>query len=123
MYKQLAEYKQNPDQTILKEMPSGKLGVKPEVTFHLYISTAPCGDGAQFSRTDAGDNAEGPSGQDFSGQSEHKPTFGKNIQGLLRTKMEFGKGSFVVLIASHVLFLWSSNLRGSLKLTAVWKAT
>ena len=94
MYKQLAEYKQNPEQTILTEGPSGsgKLCVRPEVTFHLYISTAPCGDGAQFSRTDAGDNAEGPSqNQDFTGSSEHKPTFGKNIQGLLRTKMEFGE--------------------------------
>ena len=91
LYNQLAEFRQNPDSTILAETSPGRFRVRPGVTFHLYISTAPCGDGAQFSRTDAGENAEGPEGLEFTGHAQHLPTFGKNIQGLLRTKMEYGR--------------------------------
>ncbi|XP_022099466.1 double-stranded RNA-specific editase 1-like isoform X2 [Acanthaster planci] len=111
LYNQLAEFKQNPDNTILVETSPGRFRVRPGVSFHLYISTAPCGDGAQFSRTDAGENAEGPEGLEFNGQAQHLPTFGKNIQGLLRTKMEYGEGTIPV-DSSHPVQTWDGIIRG-----------
>ena len=55
--------------------------MKPNVEFHLYINTAPCGDGATFSRTD----------RDLRMMSEHFPLFDNAKQGILRTKVENGK--------------------------------
>ena len=91
LYNQLQVYAKTPNDTIITQGDNGKLRVLADVTFHLYISTAPCGDGAQFSRTDAGENEEGPDDMDFCGMAKHLPTFGKTSQGLLRTKMEQGK--------------------------------
>ena len=39
-------------ESILSECPSGGYQVKEEVKFHLYISTAPCGDSRIFSPHD-----------------------------------------------------------------------
>ncbi|XP_071795376.1 uncharacterized protein [Asterias amurensis] len=111
LYNQLTDFKQNPENTILSERSPGQFRVKQGVTFHLYISTAPCGDGAQFSRTDAGENAEGPEGLELTGHAQHLPTFGKNIQGLLRTKMEYGEGTIPV-DSSHPVQTWDGIIRG-----------
>lgn len=63
--------------------------VKPGLMFHLYISTAPCGDGAQFSR---GDELNRDPPED----SAHYPTMLTKQQGLLRTKMEGGEGTIPI---------------------------
>jgi len=49
LYSQLLEYASGSQNTVIEPSSSGKLHVKPDVQFHLYISTAPCGDGALFS--------------------------------------------------------------------------
>jgi len=49
LYSQLLEYASGSQNTVIEPSNSGKLRVKPDVQFHLYISTAPCGDGALFS--------------------------------------------------------------------------
>ena len=49
LYSQLLEYASGSQHTVIEPSSSGKLRVKPDVQFHLYISTAPCGDGALFS--------------------------------------------------------------------------
>jgi len=49
LYSQLLEYSSGKNNTIIEPSDSGKLRVNPDVQFHLYISTAPCGDGALFS--------------------------------------------------------------------------
>ncbi|XP_041467105.1 double-stranded RNA-specific adenosine deaminase-like [Lytechinus variegatus] len=111
LYNQLQTYAKTPNETILTQGSNGKLRLLPEVTLHLYISTAPCGDGAQFSRTDAGENEEGPEGIDFCGFAKHLPTFGKTSQGLLRTKMEQGEGTIPVNTRESVQ-TWDGIMRG-----------
>ena len=93
-YRQLLLYFGGKEDTIFVPSAStvDKLVVKEGVEFHLYISTAPCGDGAQFSRGDGNaDNREPvPSGM------PHKPTMLTKQQGLLRTKMEGGEGTIPI---------------------------
>ena len=77
--------------------------VKGRYSFHLYISTAPCGDGAQFSREDT-INREPPS------DSAHHPTMSSKTQGVLRTKMEGGEGT--IPIANAQPQTWDGILQG-----------
>ena len=77
--------------------------VHDTLKFHLYISTAPCGDGAQFSRGD-NENREPPL------DSSHKPTMRNKKQGILRTKMEGGEGTIPVGDAKQQT--WDGILHG-----------
>lgn len=49
LYQQLMTYQNGKPHKIFEQGNSGKLRVQSGITFHLYISTAPCGDGALFS--------------------------------------------------------------------------
>ena len=70
----------------------GRLQLKDGVEFHLYISTAPCGDGALFSPRE-GINVN-PNAA--TAPRDHSPTFSSKQQGLLRTKVEDGEGTIPV---------------------------
>eukprot|EP00794_Sanderia_malayensis_P016706 gene16706-18400_t len=72
---------------------NGRLQVKDGVTFHLYISTAPCGDGALFSPRDSA--TEDPSAV-ADAPRDHAPVFSSKQQGLLRTKIEDGEGTIPI---------------------------
>lgn len=51
LYQQLKSYGPGKEHAILEPTEDGeKIRMKPDVTFHLYISTAPCGDGALFAQ-------------------------------------------------------------------------
>lgn len=66
---------------------SNLLVIKPGIEFHLYISTAPCGDGALFTHS---------SNQTCISELEsdnHTPLFETFLHGRLRTKMEAGEGT------------------------------
>ena len=54
LYQKLLCYDVNDPEAIYESAGenSDKLRLKPEVSFHMYISTAPCGDGALFSPRD-----------------------------------------------------------------------
>ena len=82
---------------------SDRLCVKKNLRFHLYISTAPCGDGAQFSRDD-NHNRDPPASR------EHAPTMQGRLQGLLRTKMEGGEGT--IPIGGAAPLTWDGILQG-----------
>ena len=69
----------------------GRAAVKDHIKFHLYISTAPCGDGAQFSRGDGYDDQKEPPAD-----GAHNPTMNTKLHGILRTKMEGGEGTIPI---------------------------
>ncbi len=89
-YKQLSAYFQgSPDTIFTNQIDSNLACVQDNIKFHLYISTAPCGDGAQFSRGD--DLNRNPPSHDT-----HLPTMTSKLQGVLRTKMEGGEGTIPI---------------------------
>ena len=86
-----------------REERSPLLKVRSDLKFHLYISTAPCGDGAQFSRGDE-TNRDPPT------ENQHNPTMhGK--QGQLRTKIEGGEGTIPTGLDQNPL-TWDGVLHG-----------
>ncbi|XP_072503216.1 double-stranded RNA-specific adenosine deaminase isoform X2 [Notamacropus eugenii] len=87
------------------EMTHGnKLQIKKNVTFHLYISTAPCGDGALFDKT-CSDPPESYV------DTQHQPLFENPKQGKLRTKVENGEGTIPVE-SSDILPTWDGIQHG-----------
>ena len=82
-----------------KDNESDYLIVKPGITFHLYISTAPCGDGALFT------HSSNQTCQSELDSSIHTPLFETFLHGRLRTKMEAGEGK----LFSLYLFIYSLN--------------
>ncbi|XP_043116156.1 double-stranded RNA-specific adenosine deaminase isoform X2 [Puntigrus tetrazona] len=83
LYGELMKHWESPgDETIFEVADDGKLKIKSDITFHLYISTAPCGDGALFDKS-CSEAAE------LNG-SQHMPLFENVKQGKLRTKVENG---------------------------------
>jgi len=91
LYHKLLSYDANDPESIYESAgdDNDMLRLKPEVSFHMYISTAPCGDGALFSPRDNEiyelDQSDAP--------KQHRPTFTSSVQGVLRTKMEGGEGT------------------------------
>ncbi|XP_069138167.1 double-stranded RNA-specific adenosine deaminase-like isoform X2 [Argopecten irradians] len=83
LYHQIQKVIQGHRSNVLQLVQTGKLVLVSGVMFHLYISTAPCGDGALFTRS---------SGESSEDHFDHIPIFGKTKQGLLRTKIENGEG-------------------------------
>lgn len=83
-------YGQNSGDTIFVST-GNRAAVRDNIKFHLYISTAPCGDGAQFSRGDGYDDQKEPPTDDI-----HNPTMNTKLHGILRTKMEGGEGTIPI---------------------------
>lgn len=106
-YKELcAYYGSESMDTIFEPSMGGSmlLSTKSNLNFHLYISTAPCGDGSQFSRGDD-KNRDPPAG------NQHTPTMQGNKQGALRTKIEGGEGT-IPIGSDQSQLTWDGVLRG-----------
>ena len=104
LYKQLLLKLSGQDNTIFTECKISKLlKILDSLKFHLFISTAPCGDGAQFSRGDD-DNCNPPL------DGVHQPTMQNRKQGVLRTKMEGGEGT--IPVGDDSIQTWDGILRG-----------
>ena len=92
------------ESAIFIKSDSSKLArLRDTLKFHLYISTAPCGDGAIFSREN-NENREPPS------DDQHLPTMQNKKQGILRTKIERGEGT--VPMEEGVQQTWDGILHG-----------
>jgi double stranded RNA-specific editase B len=83
LYSQLDLCAKGQDSTIFSRGPSGGLHVlKPGISFHLYISTAPCGDARVFSPNDEETVLEWKD-----------PHPNRKGRGLARVKIEAGEGT------------------------------
>ena len=82
LYYQLQIFRSNPDESIFRK--SGrferKISLKIGITFHMYVSNAPCGDIREFS----------PKGLGIAVKDEHK---GRANRGQARCKLDGGEGS------------------------------
>uniref|UniRef100_H3C5Q5 Adenosine deaminase RNA specific n=1 Tax=Tetraodon nigroviridis TaxID=99883 RepID=H3C5Q5_TETNG len=102
LYSEILKYQDGSDDCIFEPAEKNKLQVKPDITFHLYISTAPCGDGALFDKScsETGDEIKG-----------HQPLFENVKQGKLRTKVENGEGTIPVE-SSAIVPTWDGIQHG-----------
>ncbi|XP_052035952.1 double-stranded RNA-specific adenosine deaminase isoform X3 [Apodemus sylvaticus] len=91
LYSELMKYNHHTAKNSIFELARGgeKLQIKKTVSFHLYISTAPCGDGALFDKSCSDRALE-------STEARHYPVFENPKQGKLRTKVENGEGTIPV---------------------------
>ena len=104
-YKQLNSHYDGNDSIFVPKEGSTKLDVREGVSFHLYISTAPCGDGALFTPR------EEPNSDLSEYSKEHNPIFTTKQQGILRTKIEDGEGT-IPIDSSDGIQTWDGLLRG-----------
>ncbi|XP_063276359.1 double-stranded RNA-specific adenosine deaminase isoform X2 [Prinia subflava] len=108
LYSELMKYDpSNPssaEESIFEQAGGKKLRIKSNVTFHLYISTAPCGDGALFDKSCSDQANE-------MGQLQHQPLFENPKQGKLRTKVENGEGTIPVE-SSDIVPTWDGIQHG-----------
>ncbi|XP_066270152.1 double-stranded RNA-specific adenosine deaminase-like isoform X6 [Branchiostoma lanceolatum] len=115
LYQQLHSYYDDPENSIFQECDEDSkqhFKLKPDVTFHLYISTAPCGDGALFSLHDTEQVSEVEEPLEMADSIQHTPIFSDpGKQGLLRTKMEQGEGT-IPIDPDTPIQTWDGVLRG-----------
>ncbi|XP_009097393.1 double-stranded RNA-specific adenosine deaminase isoform X2 [Serinus canaria] len=108
LYSELMKYDpSNPssaEESIFEQARGQKLKIKSSVTFHLYVSTAPCGDGALFDKSCSDQANE-------MGQPQHQPLFENPKQGKLRTKVENGEGTIPVE-SSDIVPTWDGIQHG-----------
>ncbi|XP_019353273.1 double-stranded RNA-specific adenosine deaminase isoform X2 [Alligator mississippiensis] len=97
-------YPSSTEQSIFEPAGDNRLKIKDNITFHLYVSTAPCGDGALFDKS-CSDQAS------TVGKSQHQPLFENPKQGKLRTKVENGEGTIPVG-SSDIVPTWDGIQHG-----------
>ncbi|XP_029306624.1 double-stranded RNA-specific adenosine deaminase [Cottoperca gobio] len=102
LYIELLKHHEGTDDSIFEEVDKNLVRIKSDITFHLYISTAPCGDGALFDKScsESGDDVEA-----------HQPLFENAKQGKLRTKVENGEGTIPVE-SSDIVPTWDGIQHG-----------
>ncbi|KAJ8290000.1 hypothetical protein GJAV_G00007590 [Gymnothorax javanicus] len=103
LYSELMKHYAGTEESLFEPAEDGKLRIRPDVTFHLYISTAPCGDGALFDKS-CSEAAEGAG-------PTHQPLFENVKQGKLRTKVENGEGTIPVE-SSAIVPTWDGIQHG-----------
>ncbi|NWX94215.1 DSRAD deaminase, partial [Nothoprocta pentlandii] len=108
LYSELMKYNpSNPssvEESIFEPAGEKRLRIKSSVTFHLYVSTAPCGDGALFDKS-CSEQASS------AGETQHQPLFENAKQGKLRTKVENGEGTIPVE-SSDIVPTWDGIQHG-----------
>ncbi|XP_062454053.1 double-stranded RNA-specific adenosine deaminase [Rhea pennata] len=108
LYSELLKYDpSNPssvEESIFEPAGGKRLRIKSNITFHLYVSTAPCGDGALFDKS-CSDQAS------MIAEARHQPLFENPKQGKLRTKVENGEGTIPVE-SSDIVPTWDGIQHG-----------
>ncbi|CAF0742208.1 unnamed protein product [Rotaria sordida] len=112
---------ENNHESIFEKIPdSDRFRLKSSITFHLYISTSPCGDGRLFAPQEAV-SEQSPSSTTTNQDPNNKQT-GHSLRksrGLLRTKIEAGEGTIPVTAKSlyQSMQTWDGILGGERLLT------
>lgn len=112
LYAELEKYasQQQQQESIFEltaNQPKSKLKLKKGISFHLYISTAPCGDSAIFTpRQDSENNAN-----KLLFPKEHSPTFTSKVNGITRSKIENGEGT-IPIDGNEAMQTFDGILRG-----------
>ena len=109
LYSELEKFANKNDSIFEQGRIGGRLQVKDDITWHLYISTAPCGDGALFSPREA--NKIDPTSVDTASR-DHSPLYTSKQQGLLRTKVEDGEGT-IPIDPNEGPQTWDGIIRGN----------
>ncbi|XP_039761976.1 double-stranded RNA-specific editase Adar isoform X2 [Pararge aegeria] len=110
LYSQLLLYANAEDPTKmipeseLEPIPGGGYQMKEDRRVHLYVSTAPCGDGRIFSPH-----------ENYNPEPDRHPN--RLARGQLRTKIESGEGTIPVKNSSNVVQTWDGLLQGERLLT------
>ncbi|CAL1276017.1 unnamed protein product [Larinioides sclopetarius] len=91
------------DQSIFVKREGGGFYLKPNIKFHLYISTAPCGDARIFCPHEEGA---------IEGVDRHP---NRNSRGALRTKIESGEGT-IPIRSGQGIQTWDGILPGQERL-------
>ncbi|XP_059044819.1 double-stranded RNA-specific editase Adar [Achroia grisella] len=110
LYSQLLMYASAKDprrpipQSDIEPIPGGGYQLRADRHLHLYVSTAPCGDGRIFSPHE---------------QSEPEPDRHPNrlARGQLRTKIESGEGTIPVKNSNSLVQTWDGVMQGERLLT------
>ena len=105
-YREISSFYDGNESIFVPKQGSTKLLVREGVSFHLYISTAPCGDGALFTPR------EEPNTDLSEHSKDHNPTFTTKQQGILRTKIEDGEGT-IPIDPSDGIQTWDGLLLGN----------
>jgi double stranded RNA-specific editase B len=113
-FKQIQQFFQDPARSIFTSNASGaRLAVKPEIKFHLYISSAPCGDARVFAPHEA-QNPEADEENQFGYEDRHP---NRLARGVLRTKIESGEGTIPVKFSDSCIQTWDGIVAGDRLLT------
>ncbi|XP_066921097.1 double-stranded RNA-specific adenosine deaminase-like [Clytia hemisphaerica] len=88
LYKELENHIAGKQSIFQNGGSNGKFSVKEGVSFHLYISTAPCGDGALFTPRQDEKISDFP--------KKHSPVFSSKVHGITRSKIENGEGTIPI---------------------------
>lgn len=114
LYKELIAWKNSADhsRSIFEVAEDGHLlKIKDDISFHLYISNAPCGDGAVFAHNELLELREVRPVD----RTEHVPFYGVVSHARLRTKLELGVGTNSIIGDFEVL-TWDGISRGDQRL-------
>ncbi|GIX72193.1 double-stranded RNA-specific editase 1 [Caerostris extrusa] len=90
-------------QSIFLKKENGGFRLKPQIKFHLYISTAPCGDARIFC----------PHEEEVMKGMDRHPN--RNSRGVLRTKIESGEGT-IPIRSGQSIQTWDGILPGQERL-------
>lgn len=108
LYLQVQQYILSAESIFIPSDSGSGFALKPGVEFHLYISSAPCGDARIFSPHEA-------SSKEMEVAGDNHPN--RMARGQLRTKIESGEGTIPVQSSNSGVQTWDGIMLGERLLT------